>query len=143
MEEKIANANLIAKKYTAFNVEQFKNWLLDMKENGQPRFIEVYVDDMKVVPKTDKIEEFDRHEQYLDDETKKIRVLVYGTEKSNRYKQHIFRLKENSSEQVNGTEVQKKIEDGINLGLERADCKKVKEQLEEKKRGTEKCRSAN
>ena len=94
MEEKANQPNLIAKKYSPFNLEQFMNWLRDMKDNNQPKFIEVYVDDMKVVPKTDNIDEFERHEQYVDDETEKIRVLVYNTEKSNRYKQHIFKLKE-------------------------------------------------
>src|ERR1035437_998290 len=139
MEEKTNQPNLIAKKYSPFNLEQFMNWLRDMKDNNQPKFIEVYVDDMKVVPKTDNIDEFERHEQYVDDETEKIRVLVYNTEKSNRYKQHIFKLKEpqSSAQQLSGTEVTQQIQDGISRGLktmeEKLLCDQVKKELTESK----------
>jgi hypothetical protein len=139
MEEKANQPNLIAKKYSPFNLEQFTNWLRDMKDNNQPKFIEVYVDDMKVVAKTDNIDEFERHEQYVDDETEKIRVLVYNTEKSNRYKQHIFKLKEpqSSAQPLSGTEVTQQIEDGISRGLkameEKLLCDQVKKELAESK----------
>jgi len=132
MEEK-QNTNPISKKYSPFNLEQFKNWLRDMKEKGETKYIEVYVDDFKVVSKTDNPDNFDSHEQFVDDETEKIRVLVYNTEKSNRYKQHVFKLKD-SSHQLNGVEVEKKIEDGINKGLkameEKLLCEQVKKELE-------------
>jgi len=132
MEEK-QNTNPISKKYSPFNLEQFKNWLRDMKDKGETKYIEVYVDDFKVVSKTDNPDNFDSHEQFVDDETEKIRVLVYNTEKSNRYKQHVFKLKD-SSQQLNGVEVDKKIEDGINKGLkameEKLLCDQVKKELE-------------
>lgn len=132
MEEK-QNANPISKKYSPFNLEQFKNWLKDMKEKGETKYFEVYVDDFKVVSKTDNPDHFDSHEQFVDDETEKIRVLVYNTEKSNRYKQHVFKLKD-SSQQLNGVEVEKKIEEGINRGLkameEKLLCDQVKKELE-------------
>jgi hypothetical protein len=133
MEEKL---NTISKKYSPFNLEQFKNWLRDMKEKGEIKYFEVYVDDFKVVSKTDNPDNFDSHEQFVDDETEKVRVLVFNTEKSNRYKQHVFKLKD-SSQSLNGIEVEKKIEDGINKGLKAMEekflCDQVKKELEDTK----------
>lgn len=132
-------SNTNTKKYTPFNLAQFKMWLQDMKEKGETKFIEVYVNDFKVVPKTDNPEDFDNHEQYVDDETTKLRVLVYNTRDSNRYKQHLFILKEPAplTNTLSGVEVEKKIEDEVNKGLKAAEerfaCEQVKKELAETK----------
>jgi hypothetical protein len=129
--------NINTKKYTPFNLAQFKMWLQDMKEKGETKFFEVYVNDFKVVPKTDNPDDFENHEQYVDDETSKVRVLVYNTKDSNRYKQNVFILKESSPQTntLSGVEVEKKIEDEVNKGLkaveERLACEQVKKELTE------------
>ena len=133
--------NINTKKYSPFNLAQFKMWLQDMREKGETKFFEVYVNDFKVVPKTDNPDDFENHEQYVDDETFKVRVLVYNTKDSNRYKQNVFILKEQQVVQqtntLSGVEVEKKIEVELSKGLKAAEerfaCEQVKKELAETK----------
>ncbi|MDI1355755.1 MAG: hypothetical protein PSX36_12610 [bacterium] len=76
--------------YNDVKLSQFKMWLHDMVDKGEGKFIEVYVDDVKVVPRTNKIESLDDHKVYLDDTTETIKVFTYNTENSNRYQQFTF-----------------------------------------------------
>ena len=78
--------------YNDVKLSQFKMWLHDMVEKGEGKFIEVYVDDVKVVPRTSKIESLDDHKVYLDDTTETVKVFIYNTENSNRYTQFTFVL---------------------------------------------------
>lgn len=124
-----------ATKYSPLKIQQFKMWLEEMKEKGNAQFFEVFVDDFKVIPKTDSIEDFDKHEQYMDEETKKVTVLTYNTPNSNRYKQHIYLLKEKTqtapqNQALSGPEVEAKIDEKVNLAKERWDCEQVKKDLE-------------
>ena len=61
-----------------------------MADKNEGKYIEVYVDDVKVVPRTNKIESLDDHKVYLDDTTETIKVFTYNTENSNRYQQFTF-----------------------------------------------------
>lgn len=78
--------------YNDVKLSQFKMWLHDMVDKGEGKFIEVYVDDVKVVPRTNKIESLDDHKVYLDDTTDTVKVFIYNTENSNRYTQFTFVL---------------------------------------------------
>ncbi len=78
--------------YNDVKLSQFKMWLHDMVDKGDGKFIEVYVDDVKVVPRTSKIESLDDHKVYLDDTTETVKVFIYNTENSNRYTQFTFVL---------------------------------------------------
>ena len=78
--------------YNDVKLSQFKMWLHDMVDKGDGKFIEVYVDDVKVVPRTSKIESLDDHKVYLDDTTDTVKVFIYNTENSNRYTQFTFVL---------------------------------------------------
>lgn len=76
--------------YNDVKLSQFKMWLHDMADKNEGKYIEVYVDDVKVVPRTNKIESLDDHKVYLDDTTETIKVFTYNTENSNRYQQFTF-----------------------------------------------------
>jgi hypothetical protein len=76
--------------YNDVKLSQFKMWLHDMVDKGEGKFIEVYVNDVKVVPRTSKIESLDDHKVYLEDTTETVKVFVYNTENSNRYTQFLF-----------------------------------------------------
>lgn len=124
-------------KYSPLKIQQLKMWLEEMREKQQPKFFEVFVDDFKVIPKTDVIDDFDKHEQYMDEESRKITVLIYNTPNSNRYRQHIFLLNEKpqamqQSQTLSGPEVQMKIEEALRHERERNECEKVKEKLQDK-----------
>lgn len=76
--------------YNDVKLSQFKMWLHDMVDKGEGKYIEVYVDDVKVVPRTNRIESIDDHKVYLDDSTETVKVFTYNTENSNRYQQFTF-----------------------------------------------------
>lgn len=76
--------------YNDVKLSQFKMWLHDMSEKGESKYFEVYVDDVKVVPRTHRVEAIDDHKVYLDDNTGTVKVFVYNTENSNRYQQFTF-----------------------------------------------------
>jgi hypothetical protein len=78
--------------YNDVKLSQFKMWLQDLAEKGEGRYFEVYVDDVKVVPRSNRIETFDDHKAYIDENTETVKVFTYGTENSNRYTQFTFVL---------------------------------------------------
>lgn len=94
--------------YNDVKLSQFKMWLHDMADKNEGKYIEVYVDDVKVVPRTNKIESLDDHKVYLDDTTETIKVFTYNTENSNRYQQFTFVIekKKVNEQQVQNQNVQ-------------------------------------
>ncbi|WP_207515034.1 hypothetical protein [Longitalea luteola] len=79
-------------KYDQFKIERLKNFLEDMAAKGQPRYYEIFVDSLKVVPKTDNAEEFENYERYIDDTTEKVRIVIYGSGLSPRNDQYSFHV---------------------------------------------------
>ena len=93
--------------YNDVKLSQFKMWLHDMLEKGEGKYFEVYVDDVKVLPRTNKIESIDDHKVYLDDTTETVKVFVYNTENSNRYQQFTFLIeRKKSAEQTFSNNIQ-------------------------------------
>ncbi len=76
--------------YDQFKIDKLKHYLEDMAGKGQARLYEVFVDGLKVVPKTDDVNQFDTYEQYMDEDTEKVRVLVYNSSFSPRNDQFCF-----------------------------------------------------
>jgi hypothetical protein len=127
-------------KYSPIAIAQFKMWLQDMKEQGQTKFFEVFVDELIVVAKTENADDFDKHEQYLDEDSKVVRVFIYNTTGSHRYKQRIFKL-DNEEQTVkpevqiqnnglSGAEVQTKIDESVERAKEKWDTEALKKELE-------------
>lgn len=129
-------------KYSPITIAQFKMWLQDMKEQGQTKFFEVFVDDLIVVSKTENADDFDKHEQYLDEDSKVVRVFIYNTTGSHRYVQRIFKL-ENSepvskapevqvqnNNGLSGAEVQTKIDESVERAREKWETDGLKKELE-------------
>ncbi len=115
--------------YNDVKLSQFKMWLHDMVDKGEGKFIEVYVNDVKVVPRTSKIESLDDHKVYLEDTTETVKVFVYNTENSNRYTQFLFFIEKKKpaevAEQVqapqviglSGIELENKITERLTVAL--------------------------
>src|SRR5215831_18803893 len=90
-------------KYDQFKIERLKNFLEDMQAKGQARYYEIFVDNLKVVPKTDEVKEFDNYERYMDENTEKIRIVIYGSGASPRNDQYCYTmLKSNQPRELNG-----------------------------------------
>ncbi len=86
--------------YNDVKLSQFKMWLHDMADKNEGKYIEVYVDDVKVVPRTNRIESLDDHKVYLDDTTETIKVFTYNTENSNRYQQFTFVIEKKKANEL-------------------------------------------
>ncbi|MDI1355337.1 MAG: hypothetical protein PSX36_10485 [bacterium] len=115
--------------YNDVKLSQFKMWLHDMVDKGEGKFIEVYVNDVKVVPRTSKIESLDDHKVYLEDTTETVKVFVYNTENSNRYTQFLFFIEKKKPSEVveqvqtpqviglSGIELENKITERLTVAL--------------------------
>jgi hypothetical protein len=74
-------------------IEKLKYFLEDMAEKNSPRPYEIFVDNLKVVPKTEDPAHFDGHEYYINEDTEKIRILIYNSVLSPRNDQYCFYIK--------------------------------------------------
>lgn len=79
--------------FDQFKIEKLRIFLLEMAERGQPRPFEIFVDTLKVIPKTCDPKEFDNYEHYVDEQTEIIRILIYNTDASPRNEKYVFRLR--------------------------------------------------
>ncbi|MBI3502302.1 MAG: hypothetical protein HY063_10960 [Bacteroidetes bacterium] len=130
-------------KYSPLKIAQLKMWMEEMKAQGQTKYFEVYVDDFKIVPKTDNIQNLESFEPYMDEETETVKIFIYNTPDSNRYTQKIFTLKEKEKESaqnqpqqnqtLSGAEVTNIVSEKVTQAKKEWDCEKVKEKLEETK----------
>jgi hypothetical protein len=115
--------------YNDVKLSQFKMWLHDMAEKGEAKYLEVYVDDVKVVPRTSRIESLEDHKVYLEDTTETVKVFIYNTENSNRYQQFTFFLEKKKmveqpiqiqtqqTQGLSGIELENKINDRVTQTL--------------------------
>ena len=115
--------------YNDVKLAQFKMWLHDMADKNEGKYFEVYVDDVKIVPRTSRVDAIDDHKVYLDDSTETVKVFTYNTENSNRYQQFTFFLEKkkpmetmvhNSSavaQGLSGIELENKINERLNQSL--------------------------
>lgn len=130
--------------YNSERMNMLKQLLINNAESGKPTDYEIRVDDMKVVPRTNDVDHFDNHEEFVNEETRKVIVLIYdGT--SRRNTQHTFLLKEEKKPQqqntLSGIEVQKMVSEQLSrhkkewerelLEKENADLKKKLEEADE------------
>ncbi len=130
-------------KYDELKLEMLKKFLESRAIKGSARYYEIYVDNLKVVEKTNKVEDFDGYEGFLYDGVKEITIQIYtSSEKSPRpISRHVFTLdNENEepkkSETLQGTDelIDKKISEKVSMERERWDSEQVKKDLEETKK---------
>ena len=104
--------------YDPLKIERLKQYLQKQADAGQKRYYEIYVDILKVVPRTDNIDLFDTYEEFLNEDTQKIRVLLYFNPDNNRNDQYVFMLKQEPQEKsLNGTSSKEKEKDTVHIDL--------------------------
>ena len=64
--------------YDQLKIDKLKHYLEDMTAKGHAKPYEIFVDSLKVVPKTEDPKEFDNYEYYMNDDTEKIRIQIYN-----------------------------------------------------------------
>jgi len=121
-------------KYTPAKIERIRQVLVSHTEAGNPKDYEIFVDGLKIVDRTDDVEQFDLYADFIDGDTESIAISIYNGA-SPRNDKHIFYLKEKTAEQgLNGVNVDQRIEEKITAEKRNWEF----ERLEEKNSGLEK-----
>jgi hypothetical protein len=104
-------------------------WLNDMAEKGEGKYIEVFVDDVKVTPRTNRFEAIEDHKPYLDESTNTVKIFVYNTENSNRFQQFTFFIEKKKKDEpilantnqpvqgLSGIDLENKINERLNQSI--------------------------
>lgn len=134
--------------YTTEKLLKVKRLLEKAKEKNTPRYYEIMVDGFKVVQRTNDLSDFDSHEEFVDEDTREVVVLLYSeSPTSPRNTKHIFRLKEIKKETpvvtpmqqgLSGVELQAKIDEVVERKDMQNQIKDLQKQLEDaQKKNTE------
>lgn len=127
-------------KFDQQKIDKLKHLLENMAGKGQPKPYEIYVDSLKVVPKTEDPKEFDSYEYYVNEDTEKIKVVIYNSNLTPRNEQFCFHVQQNKQEKsLNGLGeidniIQEKLtarEREIHLANLKQELETTKQQLEE------------
>ncbi len=120
--------------YSHEKIGLLKQMLVNSTEAGKPSDYEIRVDDMKVVPRTNDIDQFDNHEDFITEETRKVVVLVYdGNSRRNvRYNYKLKEEKPSVPQQIGlgELEVEKIVSERLEQKLEQKEQKWKQEQIE-------------
>lgn len=79
-------------------VDRLKNHLQTLADKNKAKFYEIFVDNLKAVPKTDEISDFDAYEDYINVDTEQLKIIIYNSSLSPRNDQYVFILKAKSRE---------------------------------------------
>jgi hypothetical protein len=126
-------------KYDQLKIDKLKHFLQEMATKGTARPYEIFVDNLKVVPKTEDPKDFDNYEYYMNEDTEKIRILIYNSAASPRNDQYCYYLPKNKPESsLNGLgEIETIIQEKLSARDREHELIKLKEELEETKRQLE------
>lgn len=122
-------------KYDPDKLERLKRYLEKQAEKeGQARFYEIYVDGLKAVLRTNDPKEFDTYEEYVSEDTQKIKVNIYSASSSSpRHDQFIYILAGNDLSSLNGPEIESRfgsqIEDRVTIERQRWEADQTKHEL--------------
>ncbi len=85
--------------YDQLKIDKLKYFLEDMAGKGHARPFEIFVDSLKCVPKTEDPKDFDSFEYYMNENTEKIRILIYNSNLSPRNDQYCFYVQQQKQSQ--------------------------------------------
>ncbi|HEV8283820.1 MAG TPA: hypothetical protein VGQ09_05905 [Chitinophagaceae bacterium] len=118
--------------YDQLKIDKLKYFLEDMAAKGHARPYEVFVDNLKVVPKTDDPKNFDSYEYYMNEDTEKVRILIYNSNLSPRNDQYCFYVQKNLSEKpLNGLgEIETIVQEKLQARDKEYELTQLKKELE-------------
>lgn len=126
--------------YDQLKIDKLKLYLQTQTERGNPRYYEIFVDNLKAVHKTNDIAEFDSFEDYMTEDTEKIRILIYSTSAASpRNDQYTFRLKkmeeqkQSATPSLSGVEIENRMDEKLQSHRERWEHEALVKELEQTK----------
>src|SRR6476661_10847298 len=89
--------------YDQLKIDKLRHFLEAQAEKGMAKPFEIFVDSLKVVAKTEDPKEFDSYEFYMNEDTEKVRILIYNSNLSPRNDQYCFMVQKTvGSKSLNG-----------------------------------------
>ena len=126
--------------YDQLKIDKLKLYLQTQADRGNARYYEVFVDNLKAVHKTNDVSEFDSFEDYMTEDTEKIRILIYSTNSvSPRNDQYTFRLKKTEEQKqivaptLSGVEIESRLDEKLQTHRERWEHEALVKELEQTK----------
>ena len=132
---------ITSETYDQLKIDKLKLYLQTQADRNAARFYEIYVDNLKAVHKTNDIQEFDSYEDYMTEDTERIRILVYTTSSSSpRNDQYVYRMKKSEEQRnfvqqqgLSGIELENRMEEKLQTHRERWEHEALVKELEETK----------
>jgi hypothetical protein len=118
--------------YDQLKIDKLKHFLEAQAEKGQAKPFEIFVDNLKVVARTQDPKDFDSYEFYMNEDTEKIRILIYNSNLSPRNDQYCFMVQRNKVEKpLNGLgEIEGIIQEKLAARDREHEMNKLREELE-------------
>src|SRR5690349_7431209 len=119
--------------YDQLKIDKLKHFLETQFEKGHPKPFEIFVDNLKVVAKTEDPKEFDSYEFYMNEDTEKVRILIYNSSLSPRNDQYCFMVQKNigSTKSLNGLgEIENIVQEKLAARDREHEMNKLREELE-------------
>lgn len=125
--------------FDQLKIDKLRHYLEDMAAKGHPKPYEIFVDALKVVPKTEDPKDFDGYEYYMNENTEKVRILIYNSQLTNRNDQYCFYVQKNATDKpLNGLgDLDGIIQEKLAAREREYELNKLKEELEETKKQLE------
>ncbi|MGE0566959.1 MAG: hypothetical protein AB7O73_03340 [Bacteroidia bacterium] len=132
---------ITSETYDQLKIDKLKLYLQTQADRNAARFYEIYVDNLKAVHKTNNIQEFDSYEDYMTEDTDRIRILVYSTNsQSPRNDQYVYRMKKQDEQKtvvqqqgLSGIEIESRMEEKLQTHRERWEHEALVKELEQTK----------
>jgi hypothetical protein len=121
--------------YDQLKIDKLKHFLEAQAEKGQAKPFEIFVDNLKVVAKTEDPKDFDSYEFYMNEDTEKVRILIYNSNLSPRNDQYCYMVQRNKVERsLNGLgEIEGIIQEKLAARDREHEMNKLREELESTK----------
>lgn len=118
--------------YDQLKIDRLRHFLEAQAEKGMPKPFEIFVDNLKVVAKTDDPKEFDSYEYYMNEDTEKVRILIYNSHLSPRNDQYSFLVQKNvGGKALNGLgEIESIVQEKLAARDREYEMNRLKEELE-------------
>ena len=118
--------------YDQLKIDKLKHYLETQAERGQAKPFEIFVDNLKVVSKTDDPKEFDSYEFYMNEDTEKVRILIYNSHLTPRNDQYCFMVQKNKTDKgLNGLgEIENIVQEKLAARDREYEMTRLREELE-------------
>lgn len=126
-------------QYDQLKIDKLRHFLEAQAEKGMAKPFEIFVDNLKVVAKTDDPKEFDSYEFYMNEDTERVRILIYNSNLSPRNDQYCFMVQKTiGSKSLNGLgEIESIVQEKLAARDREYEMNRLKEELEAAKQDLE------